>query len=89
MRWLILGLLLCAFTPLYPVHDTPAKVDDEIKNVADSVQDEQLTVFTSTPILSQLKDGQMVIFSSGTVKLMFRQNQEIFAVSVSCITVRR
>ena len=35
------------------------------------------------------KDGEVVIFSSGAVKLMWRDNLEIYAVTGSCVTVRR
>lgn len=91
MRWLwllpILGL--CGFSPIYQAHDNQRKVDDEFVNVYGQAQPDQFKVFNTTPNLTQLKDGEAVIFSCSTVKMMFRSGQEIFAVGVSCITVRR
>lgn len=89
MRWIILSLFLCAFSPIYSQHDTKEKVDNEFKNGYDQMQPRQFTVVTSTPNLSDFRDGEMVIFSSGAVKVMVRVGQEIYTVGISCITVRR
>ena len=79
-----------AFTPIHSTHDTTKKVDEEFVNAEANLQDQQLTVFVSTPNLQDLKDGQLVRVSSGTFsKLMYRDNQEIYAIAGSCVTVRR
>ena len=79
-----------AFTPVFTVHDTTAKVDQEIKNLENAVQNKEFTIKSSTPNLSDLRDGEFVIVSSGTfTKVMFRRNQEIYSINVSCITVTR
>ena len=89
MRY-FLALGLMAFTPIFSTHEDSKKTDQEFRNLENTVQDQQFSIRNSTPVLSELKDGQIVIFSSGTVnKLLFRSNQEIYAVNASCITVRR
>lgn len=70
-------------------HDSQAQVDSEFKTVYDQAQPKQFRNVTSTPILADMQDGEVVTFSSGVVKIMFRVGQEIFAVGVSCVTVRR
>ena len=90
MRWLLLIPLLCAWTPVFTNHDTTDKVDIEFSGQENDVQSKQHTIVTSTPSLKDLKDGEIVIISSGAYTgLMFRSNQEVWAVSVSCITTRR
>lgn len=89
MRWLILALFLCAFSPIYSSHDNQGKIDSELKNIYDQAQSEQFRVVTATPNLTDLKDREVVIFSSGAIKLMLRSGQDIYVVSVSCITIRR
>ena len=90
MIWLILCLCLMAFTPIYQVYDQPDNVRDEFRNVENSVQDQQHTVFTSTPNLIDVKDGAIFMVSSGTAtRFMMRIGQELYSINVSCITVRR
>lgn len=89
MRWLVLAMFLMAFSPVYTIHDSSDKVDTEIKQIANDVQDKSFDIDSSTPNLSDFKDGQFVIFKSTAVKIMFRAGNEIYAVQASCVTVRR
>ena len=91
MKWLILGLFLCAWTPIIKVHDSTDKIDQEFNGQENDLQSKQFTVVPSTPNLLDLKDGEMVIVSTNTAytRLMFRYNQEIWMVNASCVTVRR
>lgn len=90
MKWLLLALFLVGFTPITATHDSTENIDAEFKNIESSLQDQQFRVVKDTPVLSDLKDGEIVIFSSGTLnKLLFRSNQEVYAVQFSCITIRR
>ena len=90
MRWLILVLFLAAFTPVISRHDTPEKVDIEIANIEANLQAKEFSIFKDTPSLGDLRDGEMVFLSSGTLnKILWRVNQEIYAVQGSCITIRR
>lgn len=83
-------MLLCAFTPIFVEHGETRKVDDEFKNIYKQAQGKQFVVFQATPNLNDLEDMQVVIVSSGTyTKLMYRVGQDIFAIAVSCATVRR
>lgn len=82
-------LALSAFSPIYTAHDDQKKTDDEFTNIYGQAQSSQFKVVASTPNLTDLKDGEVVIFSTGAVKLMFRNGQDIYAVTVSCVTIRR
>ena len=87
--WIPSLLLLLGLTPVHDKHESPDKTDVEFKNLFDNAQGKDFVVMESTPAVSDLIDGQIIIFSSSAVKIMFRQNNEIYAVSMSCITVRR
>ena len=77
-------------TPIYDQHDSQEKVDEELRNIYYAAQSNQFTIFTDTPTPTDLKDGEIVIYSSGTVqKLIWRDGEDIYAVQGSCITVRR
>lgn len=92
MRWflLILCLPLMAMTPLYTEHDSQQKTDDELRLLYQQAQPIQFQVFKATPNLADLQDGQIVRVSSGTwSNLMYRDNQEIYAIRGSCVTIRR
>ena len=91
MRWIILGLLLCAWTPITQKHETLESVDQEFSGQENDLQSKQFTVKDSTPNLNDLKDAEMIIVSTNTAytRLMFRYNQEIWMVNASCVTVRR
>lgn len=84
------ALFLCAFTPIFTTHDSTAKVDQEISNIENSVQDRQFSVKNSTPNLADLRDGEIMIISTGTYnRLVLRVGQDLFTIQASCITVRR
>jgi len=88
--WLLLALPLMGFTPIFSKHDSTDKIDREIRNAEASLQDQSFTVFNSTPNLRALKDGQIVIVTSNTWNvLMWRNNEEIYKVTGSCVTVTR
>ena len=91
IKWLpLICLVLMAFTPVYDTHDTPAKLDVEFKAVSDTAQPRQWRVFGTTPVLSDLDDGEFVTVSSNSFNaIMWRANQEIFSVKGSCVTAYR
>ena len=80
---------MCGFTPISSEYDTQDKIKDEFKQVELSVQDKQFTIYKTTPNLSDLQNGQIVIFSSGVVRIFFRENQDIYSINTSCITVHK
>lgn len=88
-RLCLISLLLLGWRPIYERHDTPDRVSDEFKNVEDNLQDQQYFIYPSTPNLTDLKDGQIVLFSSGAHKIMWRDGNDIFTIQGSCITIRR
>lgn len=68
MRYLIFpAFLLCAMAPIHSVHNEPRKVDEEFTQLYKQAQPEQFRVVSSTPLLSELKDSEVVIFSSGEI----------------------
>lgn len=91
MKWYwLLAIGLMGFSPLYSVYDSPEKVSSEIKNMENDLQSQQFNIVQSTPNLQEMKDGQIVIVSSGTYnKIMWRSGIDIYAVNGSCVTVRR
>ena len=79
-----------AATPIYNTHEDSKKVDDEFKNVYIGFQPIQFRVFNDTPSLNDLKNGEIVRYSSNTVnRIMWRTDQEIYSVNGSCVTIRR
>ena len=86
----MLAFPLMGFTPIFSNHDSTEKIDKEFRNVVADLQSQEFTIYTQTPTLSTLKDGQIVIVASGTWNtIMFRRNQEIYKVNASCVTVSR
>ena len=90
-RWLLLScVFLMGFTMIHSKHDTPEKVDEELRNFELGLQQKQMKVFNSTPTLNELQDGEEVIVASNTwATQMFRFNDEIWKVNSSCVTVIR
>lgn len=91
-RWflLLLVLPLFAFTDIYDKHTTLGQVDDELNNISDAKQDVQFRILTSTPALNDLQDHEVVlVITTGTARIMLRDNVEIYSVNLSCVTVLR
>lgn len=86
---MLAGGLVFAFAPIYTKHDEENKTNDEFINIYNQAQPRQFRVVTATPIVSDLQDGEVVIVSSGTIRLMLRSNIEIYSINLSCVTVRR
>ena len=89
LLWGLLILPLLGLTPVFNDYSDKEQIGIEFKNVYDGAQSRQFTVWKTTPGLSELRDGEMVIYSSGTVFLMLRDNQDLYQVQVSCITIKR
>ena len=88
--WLFLLFPLYGFTRIHSTYEKPEYITDEFANVENDLQPKAFSIYQSTPNLVDFKDGEIVIVSSGTYnKLMFRSGQDLFAVSFSCITVKR
>ena len=89
---LFLASHLNAATPTRNTYKDESDIFAEVRNIYDLLQDQQFRVVDSTPLPndSSIKDGEIVRYSSGTVrKLMWRDGVDIYAVQGSCITVRR
>lgn len=90
---LLLVLPLMAFTMIYNSHPDQKSVDGEFNNIDDNKQDAEFRILQTTPVLSDLKDHEIVIISSnganGMSSLMWRDNVEIFSIRGSCVTVLR
>ena len=89
--WIFLAFpFLIGATPISDTHTSFDEVDQELRNIYLSMQANQFTVLTTTPVPTDLKDNEIVIYSSGTVKqLIWRDGVDIYSVQGSCITVRR
>lgn len=97
MKWFILTalicvawLMLCGFAPLHNKYDSEGNINEEFRAVYNEAQSLNFKVFVGTPSLKDLQDNECVVVSSGSfVRFMFRNNQEIYSVTPSCVTVRR
>lgn len=92
MKWLIIISMpfLLGFVAIHSEYDKEEKIVEEFRNVYDEGQAKKFEVVNDTPALNNFPSGNVVIFSSNTVrKILFRVDQDIFAVDASCITVRR
>ena len=90
IKWLFsIFIVFCgsawALTPIYNRHEKSDQVDDEFSNIYLNVQPLQFRVFDSTPNADDLQDGEMVIFSSGAIKLMLRAGTTVYQVNLSTI----
>ena len=85
-----LGLIsLLALTPINNDFKKEAAIYDEFQNLYLNVQPRQYRVISATPSLNSIQNREVVIFSSGSRKIMFREGQDIFSISASCVTVIR
>ena len=83
-------MCLLGLTQVHNKYEDPGVVESEFKNLYLGVQPIEHKILISTPTLNDLENGQIVIVSSNSlVKIMFRDNQEIYSIDVSCVTVRR
>ena len=56
---------LWALQPIANDYDDPINTFNEIRNITDNAQDKSFTMVTSSPTLLDLRDGEMVVYSSG------------------------
>lgn len=91
MRWIVFLIpFLLGLTPVHEKYESEEKIREEFKNVYDEAQAKKFEVVNDTPALNDFPSGNVVIYSSNTVRrILFRVDQDIFAVNASCITVRR
>jgi hypothetical protein len=81
---------LFALSPVATTYKEEAEIEVEFKNLYDNVQAKQFRVFTTTPVFSDLQNGEIVIVSSGVFNvLIFKAGEDIYRVNSSCITVVR
>ncbi len=81
--------VLVGFTPIHNNYNEEQKINDEFRNVEQNLQPKEFRVVSTTPTLDDMKDHEVVIFSSGIIRIMFRENQDIYSVTPSCVTVFR
>lgn len=88
---LLFVLLLFGFTPIHDKYDAEIKIREEFRNLENTVQPKQFRrIFRSTPALTDLEDGEMVIVSTDGIKnIMWRDNIDIYSIKGSCVTVLR
>lgn len=88
MKYIIVWLLLVvsvayAASPQQGTYDSEIKIRMEFDNVYNSLQDRSFKIFRSTPAISEMRNGEIVIYSSGSTKFMVRVDTQIFNVSFS------
>ena len=65
---LFLVLVLCGMRRIHTVYDTQEKIQQEFDNIFRNAQDEQFKVVNSSQAINAMKDGQFLIYSTGTVE---------------------
>lgn len=94
MKAIILGpLVLCiaglvfAATPtskrVVPTGAVNPNLDPDIDNIYQNFQQRGFKVYLSTPNLSELREGEMVIVSSTTKSIMFRINDTLYKATAN------
>lgn len=56
-----------AITRRYPKYDSEEIIENEFSNVAQNAQDKQFVIVNSTPVLSDMREGEFFVYSTGTV----------------------
>lgn len=74
---------LNAITPVRSGYKSEEDIAPEFENIFENAQDQQFRVFKTTPNTVDLKDGEMVIYSSGTTNLMLRVGTTVYMVKIS------
>ena len=65
-------------------------MDAEFRGIENDLQSQQFRIVNSTLPLKDFKNGQIVIYSCGTVNaLMWRRDEDVYSIKGSCITVWR
>ena len=80
---------LLGLTQVHNKYENERNIFNEFQNIYRTVQDRQFKVLSSTPRLTELRDGEMFISSGTAVKFMFRFGQEIYSINTSCVTITR
>ena len=88
-RLYLVGLFfLLGASPIRETYKSDTDIKAEFQNVYFSLQDKQFRVFDSTPSLNSLRDGEMVIYSSGTAnKFIIRRSSRIYEVDLRLNTL--
>lgn len=72
-----------ALAPIRSDYTKPEDVFTEMRNLTDNAQDRSFTQVSSTPSVSEMRDGEMVIYVSSSnapnVNLMLRAGTTVFA----------
>ena len=89
MRDFIIGFLSClgfifliSATPINNRYDKEEQIFNEFTNVFKNMQS-KIRVFTSTPNLTDIGDGELVLVSSTTKSMMFRFDEKVWNVKFS------
>jgi len=76
---IVIGIpLLVAFSQQKSRYDKPADIYQEFEYLYRKVQNRQFKIFTTSPVLSDLQNGEIVILSSTTKNLFTRIDQSLF-----------
>ena len=68
---------LCAFSRERFSYNNPNDVYYEFQNVYKNAQPKNFKIMTTTPTLSQLENGEVVILKSNPDSLIFREGQKL------------
>ena len=89
LLWILFfSFFLVGATPIYNRHENENQVDEEFRNIYLHFQPKQFTVVGSTPSSTDFQNAELVIFSTGAVKLMLTIDTTVYQLIFSSIQGR-
>lgn len=73
-------LLIAATNQVHNTYKSEQQIYNEFRNVYGNMQSKEFDVYKSSPNLSDLRDGEIVLVSSTTKSLMARIGQSVYNV---------
>ena len=82
-------VMFLGLTPISNDYSKKDNVESEFKNLYGQVQDKQFTIVSATPTLTDLQDGQIIIWKAGNVSGSdIKFSTESYASSTTYITTQ-
>lgn len=83
-----IALLACCFfllgaSPVREVYNKPVDIKAEFTNAYYALQDKQFTIINSTPNVTEMREGEIILFSSNSVKFLIRISTTIYQIELT------
>ena len=85
--WIVfISFFTMGLVPIYDRHDSQEKIDEEFRNIYLNAQSRKFTFVTSTPTSLDMQEGELIVFSSGVIKLILFDGTTTYQVIFSSIS---